>query len=520
MIPKPKPRALISVWDKAGLVEFAKGLVEFGYEIVSTGSTYKTITAAGLPAIEVSAVTDFPECLDGRVKTLHPAIHGGILARRDIPSHMDFLTQHSISAIDIVCVNLYPFKETILKPGVTPEEVIENIDIGGPAMIRSAAKNHHSVAVIVKTSDYDKILAEIAEFGSVSAKTRQKLAVKAFEHTAAYDALIAQHLGKMAGFDDFPNKLTLTYEKQQELRYGENPHQKATFYREIGANPSDLVNAEQIWGKELSFNNINDTQGAIALLAEFDMQPTVVAVKHASPCGVGRAATLASAYEKAFSADPVSIFGGIIAANRPIDAATATALGKIFVEIIIAPDFEADALDILKQKKNLRLLRLPSGVAVGGMDFKKVSGGLLVQSADDILFDDDLQYVTARKPTESEMSDLQMAWRLVKHVKSNGIAIAKDGQSLGLAGGQVSRIWAARQAIDHAYEFGGEGATHGAAMASDAFFPFADCVEAAHKAGITAIIQPGGSVNDKLSIEACDKYGIAMMFTGVRHFRH
>ena len=289
-----KPRALISVWDKSGLEEFAEGLVNHGYEIISTGSTYKTITAAGLPAIEVAAVTGFPECLDGRVKTLHPAIHGGILARRDLPTHMDFLAQNGIGAIDIVAVNLYPFKETMLRPDATLPEIIENIDIGGPAMIRSAAKNHGSVAVVVKTSDYDKIIAEIAQNGCVSAQTRQKLAVKAFEHTAAYDALIAQYLGKAAGFDDFPNKLTLTYEKQQELRYGENPHQKAAFYREIGAAASDLVNAEQIWGKELSFNNINDAQGAIALLAEFD-EPTIVAVKHSTPCGVGSADTLAEA---------------------------------------------------------------------------------------------------------------------------------------------------------------------------------------------------------------------------------
>ena len=515
---KSKPRVLISVWDKSGLTEFATGLVSHGYEIVSTGSTYKTIVAAGLPAIEVSAVTGFPECLDGRVKTLHPAIHGGILARRDIPAHMDFLGERGIGAIDIVAVNLYPFKETIQRSDATLPEIIENIDIGGPAMIRSAAKNHNSVTVVVETADYAAILAELTQNGQISDETRFKLAAKAFAHTAAYDALIAAHLSKLAEMPEFPDKLTLTFEKAQDLRYGENPHQNAAFYSEIVTNPTDLVNAEQIWGKELSFNNINDTQGAIALLSEFDI-PTVVAVKHSTPCGVGCADTIAAAYAKAHDADPVSIFGGIIAANRPVNAAMAAELDKIFVEIVIAPDFDANALEILKKKKNLRILRLPVG-NFGGFDIKKVSGGLLVQQTDDILFSGELHCVTERKPTDNEMADLQMAWRLVKHVKSNGIAISKDGQSIGLAGGQVSRIWACKQAIDHAHEFGGKDSTNGATLASDAFFPFADCVEEAHKAGITAIIQPGGSVNDKLSVEKCDEYGIAMVMTGIRHFRH
>ena len=517
-----KPFALISVWDKTGLVDFVAGLISHGFEIVSTGSTYKTIKAAGLPAVEVESLTNFPECLDGRVKTLHPAIHGGILARRDVAAHMEFLAERQIGPIDLVCVNLYPFKETILKPGADLEEIIENIDIGGPAMLRSAAKNHASVAVVVNSSDYGDILEELAQNGQISAQTRFLLAAKAFNHTAAYDALIAQYLGNLANMPKYPDKLTLTYEKAQELRYGENPHQSAAYYREVTAAPADLVNARQIWGKELSFNNINDTYGAIALLAEFDSKtPTVVAVKHSTPCGVGCADNLPDAYKKAYAADPVSIFGGIIAANQPVCAATATEIDKIFVEIVIAQSFDEAALLILKKKKNLRLLTLDIDMqAAPALDFKKVSGGLLIQEADNLLLQDGLQFVTKKQPTKAEMPDLMMAWRLAKHVKSNGIAIAANGMSIGLAGGQVSRIWAAKQAIDHAHEFHGKSGTIGAALASDAFFPFADCVEEARRAGISAIIQPGGSVNDKLSIEACDKYGIAMVFTGVRHFKH
>jgi len=515
-----KKRALLSVWNKAGIVEFAAGLSAHGFEIVSTGSTYKMIADAGIKAIEAAQVTNFPECLDGRVKTLHPAIHGGILARRDMAAHMDFLAEHDIKTIDIVCVNLYPFKETILKPGVTLPEVIENIDIGGPAMLRSAAKNHEFVAVVTDTADYEKILNELNKFGEVSKDTRFCLSAKAFAHTTAYDALIAQHLSDLANMPEFPNKYTLTYEKAQELRYGENPHQAAVFYKEVNAGHSDLVNAEQLHGKELSFNNINDTHGALELLREFE-EPAIVAVKHSVPCGAGSGASLKEAWKKAYDADPVSIFGGIIAANREIDEAVAAEIDKIFVEVVIAPSFSEGGIAILKKKKNLRVLKLDKPKSeTSGKDFKKVSGGLLIQSSNDILLDKEPQCVTERKPTDKEMEDLIFAWKLVKHVKSNGIAIAKNGGSLGLGGGQVSRIWAAKQAIDHANEHLGENAAKGAVLASDAFFPFADCVEEAHKAGITAIIQPGGSVNDNLSIEACNKYGIAMLFTGIRHFRH
>jgi len=518
-----KKRALMSLSDKTGAVDFAKSLCNHGFEIISTGGTYKLLKEAEIAAIEVSDITGFPECLDGRVKTLHPAIHGGILARRDMPTHMDFLAVQGIATIDIVCVNLYPFKETILKPDVTLAETIENIDIGGPAMLRSAAKNHDSVAVIVDAADYAKVLEDLAAHGEVSQKTRFALATKAFAHTAAYDALIAQHLGKLADAPAFPEKLTLTYELAQGLRYGENPHQAAAFYREIGADKGDLVNARQLHGKELSFNNINDTHGALELLREFD-EPTVVAVKHSVPCGVGCGQNLFQAWQKTYAADPVSIFGGIIAANREVCAATAVEVDKIFVEVVIAPSYSSEALEILTKKKNIRLLVGASVPAhpLKTKDIKKVSGGLLIQSADDILFDDEkgLECVTNRKPTEAEMTDLIFAWKLVKHVKSNGIAIGKDGGSIGLAGGQVSRIWACKQAIDHANEFFGADGARGAALASDAFFPFPDCVEEAHKAGITAIIQPGGSNGDAASIEACNKYGIAMVFTGVRHFRH
>jgi len=517
-----KKRALLAVWDKTGIADFAAGLVVHGFEIVSTGNTFRTLTEAGIAAVEVAEVTGFPECLGGRVKTLHPAIHGGILARRDVSAHMDFLSSREINTIDIVCVNLYPFKETILKPGVSLGEIIENIDIGGPAMIRSAAKNHADVAVVVDVEDYTGILKELSEKGEISPHTRFGLAAKAFAHTAAYDALITEHLSKPAGRLDFPDKLTLTYEKAQDLRYGENPHQAAAFYREVGADASSLANAVQLHGKELSFNNINDTHGALELLREFD-EPAIVAVKHSTPCGVGYGTNLYEAWQKAYAADPVSIFGGIIAANCEVDALTAVEIDKIFVEIVIAPSFAPEAVEILTKKKNIRLLTLAGANCVRppDRDIKKIRGGLLIQSADGILLDEaNLKYVTDRKPTDSEMADLLFAWKLAKHVKSNGIAIGKNGGSVGLAGGQVSRIWACKQAIDHAHEFLGANSTRAAALASDAFFPFPDCVEEAHKAGITSIIQPGGSNGDVASIEACNKYGIAMVFTGVRHFRH
>ena len=512
-----KKYALISVSDKTGVVEFAKGLCALGYSILSTGGTYKAFTDAGIECTEVSSITNFPECLDGRVKTLHPVIHGGILARRDVKAHMDFLNEQGIDVIDLVCVNLYPFKETVLKTNEL-SEIIENIDIGGPGMIRSAAKNHASVAVVVDNVDFDDVLSQLKN--GMTHDYRFKLAAKAFAHTAAYDALIADVLGKRAGLEKFPQKLTVTYEKQQDLRYGENPHQDAVFYREPLADADALVNAKQIHGKELSFNNINDTNGALDLIREFDARtPAIVAVKHATPCGVGIGTNLADAWKKAFDADPVSIFGGIIAANTEVCEAVATEIDKIFVEIVIAPSYSLAALEILQKKKNIRLLILNKTSKRRGMDFKKVCGGMLVQDIDkaDVF---ETKVVTKRAPSDEEMKDLLFAQKLAKHIKSNGIAIARNGQSIGLAGGQVNRIWATKQAIDHAREFLGADALKGAVLASDAFFPFADCVEEAAKAGITAIIQPGGSQNDHLSIEECDKYGIAMVFTGVRNFKH
>lgn len=516
-------RALISVSDKTGVVEFAKQISELGFEIISTGGTAKAIMDAGIKVIGISEITGFPECLDGRVKTLHPNIHAGLLAIRSNPEHMKQLKELNVDTIDLVVVNLYPFKQTILKDNVELEEAIENIDIGGPTMIRAAAKNYQDVAVIVDPKDYDKVIEELKAKGEVSKETKFYLASKVFEHTASYDTLIANYLRKQRGAEDFPETLSLTFEKVQDMRYGENPHQKAAFYKEIGKNTGCLSSAIQLHGKELSFNNINDTNGALELLKEFD-EPTVVACKHANPCGVGSADNIYDAYMTAYKADPVSIFGGIVVANREIDERTAEEMNKIFIEIIVAPSYTEKALEILKQKKNLRILQLDH-ISVkqpkGSYDLKKVAGGLLVQEVDNVLLpEEELKVVTKRQPTEKEMEDLLFAWKIVKYAKSNGIAIAKDKQSLGIGPGQVNRIWACKQAIEHCIEQIGEEALKGAALASDAFFPFSDCVEAAAKAGITAIIQPGGSVRDQESIDACDQYGIAMIFTGMRHFRH
>ena len=512
-----KKRALISVSDKTGIVDFAKRLAKLGYEIISTGGTYRVLKEAGLELMQIDELTGFPECLDGRVKTLHPVVHAGILAMRDNKAHMDKLEELGINTIDIVAVNLYPFKQTILKEGTELAEAIENIDIGGPTMIRAAAKNYRDVAVVVNPEDYETVLSELENNGEVSLKTKLYLCYSVFEHTAAYDALITQYLRGQAGVEGFRKVFTPTFELAQDMRYGENPAQKAAFYREIGDCRGSLVAAKQLHGKELSFNNINDTNGALELLKEFDC-PTVVAVKHANPCGVGSADTISEAYLKAYQSDPVSVFGGIIAANRNIDAATAEEISKIFIEIVVAPGFDADALEILTKKKNIRLLELKdiSAPCVSSYTAKKVDGGLLVQEPDRLLLNmDELKVVTKRKPDEKEMQDMLFAWKLVKHVKSNGIAIAKDGQSMGMGVGQVNRIWATKQAIEHCVK-----PCTGAALASDAFFPFPDCVEAAAAAGITCIIQPGGSINDQLSIEEADKHGIAMVFTGCRHFKH
>ncbi len=516
-------RALLSVSDKTGIVDFAQELSKMGWEIISTGGTYTTIKNAGIDVTNISEVTGFQECLDGRVKTLHPAIHAGILAIRNNDEHMNQIEKLGINTIDLVAVNLYPFKQTILKEGVTREDAIENIDIGGPTMIRAAAKNFQDVAVIVDPNDYSNILSELNENGDIKKETKFRLSAKVFAHTAHYDSLIAKYMMSEAGFEPFPETMSLTYEKVQNLRYGENPHQKAAFYKEVGNISGTIASAVQIHGKELSFNNINDANGAIELIKEYD-EPTIVACKHANPCGVASANTIYDAYIKAYNSDPVSIFGGIVAANREIDKQTAEEISKIFLEIVIAPSFSKEAVEIIGRKKNIRLLELkdiskkqPSG----SIDIKKVGGGILVQDIDSEIFDEsDVKVVTKKSPTQKEIEDLKFAFKMVKHTKSNGIAIAKDKCSVGIGPGQVNRIWACKQAIEHGLDFLGEEHVKGASLASDAFFPFPDCVEECAKAGITAIVTPGGSVNDQLSIDACDKYGIAMIFVGMRHFKH
>ncbi|MCL1878447.1 MAG: bifunctional phosphoribosylaminoimidazolecarboxamide formyltransferase/IMP cyclohydrolase [Defluviitaleaceae bacterium] len=506
-----KKRALISVSNKDGVLEFARGLAAAGYEIVSTGGTFEVLKTIG--AINISDVTGFAEILDGRVKTLHPAIHGGLLAVRDNPAHMETLKAHGINTIDIVAVNLYPFKATISKQGVSEEEVIENIDIGGPSMIRSAAKNQASVAVVVDPADYVRVLAEI-EAGGVSRETKKALAAKAFRHTAAYDALIAAHFTK----DAYPEKLTLTYELQQPLRYGENPHQGAALYAEPVCRADSIVSAKKLHGKELSYCNLADADAALACVREFSM-PAAVAVKHQNPCGVGIGETIGEAYARAFEADPVSIFGGIIALNREVCKKAAEKMSEIFLEVIIAPSYSDAALEILMKKKNLRLLTVSEKFPVSDdaeQKFSAVSGGLLIQEADKKGFDDvTLTFPTKRKPTEAELKTARFAWTCVKHIKSNGILLARDNMTVGIGPGQTNRVGAAKIAIGDA----GDRA-HGAVLASDAFFPMPDTVELAASYGIEVIIQPGGSIKDQDSIDACDKHGIAMIFTGMRHFKH
>lgn len=511
-------RALISVSDKNGIVELAAELQKQGVEIISTGGTAKTLAAAGIKVTNISDITGFPECLDGRVKTLHPMVHGGLLAIRGNEDHMRQIKELGIEPIDLVVINLYPFKQTILKGNVELEEAIENIDIGGPTMLRAAAKNYQDVVVVVDPSDYTKVLDEMKTSDEISIKTKFKLAYKVFEHTSHYDTLIAKYLRDRLGEEFFPETLSLTFEKAQEMRYGENPHQKAVFYREVGANIGCITNSRQLHGKELSYNNINDANGAIELLKEFD-EPTAVVVKHANPCGVASAASIKNAYVLAYEADPVSAFGGIVAANREIDAATAEEISKVFYEIVIAPSFTEEALQILQKKKNIRLLKLDNISAklpAGTYDMKKVAGGLLVQNYNNELVNmDEMKCVTDVKPTDEQMEDLIFAMKVVKHTKSNGIALAKANQSVGIGPGQTTRVTSLKIAIDY-----GKERTEGSVMASDAFFPFADCVEAAYVAGIRAIIQPGGSVRDQESIDACNNYGIAMIFTGMRHFKH
>ena len=536
-----KKRALVSVSDKAGVVEFCKGLVENGFEIISTGGTAKALKEAGLEVIGISDITGFPECLDGRVKTLHPNVHAGLLAMRSNSEHMAQLEQLNINTIDIVCVNLYPFKAT-LESGADFATCIENIDIGGPTMIRAAAKNYQDVAVIVDPEDYDKVLEEL-KAGGVSLETKKYLQYKVFAHTAVYDSLISNYLASQLGIT-FPDEVTFAYKKAQDMRYGENPQQKAVFYHEQLPRKSSLASATQIWGKELSYNNINDANGALELLKEFGSTPAVVACKHANPCGVGTGESVFEAYMRAYNSDPVSVFGGILAINGTVDEVTATEINKIFIEIVIASAYTCGALEILESKKNIRLLQIDDITArreKTAFDMKKVYGGLLVQEYDESLISGEdlslfttpapvnttvldsgkektvygLGVVTERAPTQDEIEALLFNWKVVKHTKSNAIVIGKKDRTTGIGMGQTNRIWAAQQAISHA------GAkAKGSVMASDAFIPFPDCVEECVKAGITAIIQPGGSIRDKDSVDACNAAGIAMVFVGDRHFKH
>ena len=511
-----KKRALVSVSDKTGVVDFCKRLSACGYEIVSTGGTAKALTDAGLPVVGISDVTGFPECLDGRVKTLHPAVHAGLLAMRSNPEHMSQLEKLGINTIDIVVVNLYPFKATISKPGVTFADAVENIDIGGPTMIRAAAKNYQDVAVVVDPRDYERVLSEL-EAGGITLETKKYLQYKVFAHTAVYDSLISNYLAQQLGIR-FPESVTFAYEKAQDMRYGENPHQGASYYNEEFIRVGSLSKAKQLWGKELSYNNINDANGALELVKEFD-EPCVVASKHANPCGVGVGENIYEAYIKAYESDPVSVFGGILAINGIVDERTAAEINKIFIEIVIAEGYTPEALAVLKTKKNIRILELPDIRArreESAYDMKKVYGGLLIQDYDETLYDEaDVKVVTKRAPTNAERKALLFNWKVVKYTKSNAIVIGKEDRTTGIGMGQTNRIWAAQQAIEHA----GEEAK-GSVMASDAFFPFPDGVEECVKAGITAIIQPGGSIRDQLSIDACDEAGIAMIFVGQRHFRH
>ncbi|WP_336788933.1 bifunctional phosphoribosylaminoimidazolecarboxamide formyltransferase/IMP cyclohydrolase [Paenibacillus sp. MMO-177] len=512
-------RALISVSDKTGIVEFSRELAAQGVQIISTGGTFNLLEKEGIPVIGISDVTGFPEILDGRVKTLHPAVHSGLLAIRDNEEHQKVMQELGLDYIDLVVVNLYPFKQTIANPNVEYEDAIENIDIGGPTMLRSAAKNHAFVTVVVDANDYAAVIEEIKAGGDTTLETRKRLTAKVFRHTAAYDALIADYLTKQVG-EELPESYTVTYEKVQDLRYGENPHQKAAFYSKPLAPVGNITTAEQLHGKELSYNNINDANAALAIVKEFD-EPACVAVKHMNPCGVGIGADIHEAYQKAYAADPTSIFGGIVAANRTIGVETAELLSQIFLEIIIAPDFTPEALEVLTKKKNIRLLKL--GELAGSAAERKsdwlsttVDGGLLVQESDvRSLTEADLQFVTNRKPTEEELKQLLFGWKVVKHVKSNAILLAKNNMTIGVGAGQMNRVGAARIAIEQA----GEQAA-GAVLASDAFFPMGDTVELAAKHGITAIIQTGGSIKDEESIAAANAHNIAMVMTGVRHFKH
>lgn len=515
-------KALISVSDKTGVVEFAKGLVALGWEILSTSGTMKLLKESGVPVTSVSDVTGFPEICDGRVKTLHPKIHGALLARRDIPEHMKELKDNDIETIDLVCVNLYPFRETIAKPDVTMEDAVEHIDIGGPSMLRSAAKNWESVTVVCNPADYETVLSEIKAGGNTTRETRLKLSAKAYTHTAEYDMAISTYMRAQAGL---PEKLFLEYDLKQELRYGENPHQEAKFFASTVKEPFSLATAEQLNGKELSYNNIQDANATLNIAREFD-EPFCVGVKHMNPCGSATGKTIAEAWKKAYEADKTSIFGGIVAANREIDLETAQMLKPIFLEIVMAPSFAPDALELLCTKKNLRVLKVDmSKDNTVRKQYVSMNGGMLVQDRDintkPVAAD---QCVTELKPTVEQLADMEFAWKIVKHVKSNAIVVAKGGMTYGVGAGQMNRIGSAEIALKQAQntlkEEGKDIMTEGLVLASDGFFPFNDCVALAAEYGIKAIVQPGGSIRDEDSIKLANEKGITMLFTGERHFKH
>ena len=508
-------RALVSVSDKSGLVEFVKGLESLGWQIIATGGTQRLLEQSSVKTIGISEVTGFPEICDGRVKTLHPKVHGGLLARRDEASHLEALKENGIEFIDLVCVNLYPFRQTIAKPDVTMEDAIENIDIGGPSMLRSAAKNYRDVTVVCDPADYAAVLAEIAEGGNTKVETRLALSAKAYTHTAQYDSCIATFMREKAGLSE---KLFLEFDVKQSLRYGENPHQSAKFYSDNQTTAFSLAYAEQLGGKELSYNNIQDANAALNIVREFD-EPFCVALKHMNPCGAAIGNTIEEAWTAAYEADKVSIYGGIVAVNRPLTAEVAQGMKPIFLEIVMAPEFTAEALEILSTKKNLRLLKVDMTKSDKPINqYISVNGGLLVQQLDTVTKEvtEDM-CVTETKPTEAQLVDMNFGWRVVKHVKSNAIAVVKDGHTLGVGAGQMNRVGSAEIALKQAQA---AGFTEGLVLASDGFLPFDDTVAFAAQYGVTAIVQPGGSIRDEDSIKKANELGITMLFTGMRHFKH
>ncbi len=508
-------RALVSVSDKSGLVEFVKGLESLGWQIIATGGTQRLLEQQGVKTIGISEVTGFPEICDGRVKTLHPKVHGGLLARRDEASHLEALKENGIEFIDLVCVNLYPFRQTIANPDVTMEDAIENIDIGGPSMLRSAAKNYRDVTVVCDPADYAAVLAEIAEGGNTKVETRLALSAKAYTHTAQYDSCIATFMREKAGLSE---KLFLEFDVKQGLRYGENPHQSAKFYSDNQTTAFSLAYAEQLGGKELSYNNIQDANAALNIVREFD-EPFCVALKHMNPCGAAIGKTIEEAWSAAYEADKVSIYGGIVAVNRPLTAEVALGMKPIFLEIVMAPEFTAEALEILSTKKNLRLLKVDMTKSDKPINqYISVNGGLLVQQLDTLTKEvtEDM-CVTETKPTEAQLVDMNFGWRVVKHVKSNAIAVVKDGHTLGVGAGQMNRVGSAEIALKQAQA---AGFTEGLVLASDGFLPFDDTVAFAAQYGVTAIVQPGGSIRDEDSIRKANELGITMLFTGMRHFKH